>query len=135
MQRFGVNITRAQMANWLILLKLKIQPLLNLLKDEIIAYDIASMDATQLQVLKEPGRPPTRKSYAYCFRGGPSHKKVVIMEYNAENHKPYVADCYCNAHARRKFEPIAKAVQTEISQSRKSRCLSLSARTFYSAHR
>lgn len=140
-QRFGVNITRQQMANWLIILKPKLQPLLNLLKDEIINYDVASMDATGLQVLREPGRPPTRKSYAYCFRGGAPGKKVVILEYNAENHKHYVANWFtgfqgfihsdadpffnllasqseanlslCNTHARRKFEPIAKAVKTD----------------------
>lgn len=140
-QRFGVNITRQQMANWLILLKPKLQPLLNLLKDEIIDYDIASMDATQLQVLREPGRPPTTKSYVYCFRGGLPSKKVVLFEYNAQMHKPYVANwfagfqgfihsdadpffdllssqadidlSYCNAHARRKFEPIAKAVKSD----------------------
>lgn len=140
-QRFGVDISRQQMANWLILLKPKLQPLLNLLKDEIIDDDIASMDATQLQVLREPGRPPTTKSYAYCFRGGSPSKKVVLFEYNAESHKPFVANwfagfqgiihsdadpffnllssqadvdlSYCNAHARRKFEPIAKAVKSD----------------------
>ncbi len=140
-QRHGMEITRRSMSNWLVDLSPKYQPLLNLLKDEVIDYDIASMDATTLQVLNEPGRPATRKSYAYCFRGGPPDKKVVIYEYNAENHKSYLlnwfagfkgsihADAdpffddlaaqpdvdmsYCNAHSRRKFEPIAKAVKTD----------------------
>ncbi|PIZ03731.1 MAG: hypothetical protein COY58_07805 [Gammaproteobacteria bacterium CG_4_10_14_0_8_um_filter_38_16] len=141
-QRHGMDITRRCMANWLIDLTSKYQPLLNLLKDELIDYDISSLDATTLQVLREPGRPPTRKSYAYCFRGGPPDKKIVIYEYNAENHKPYLlnwfagfkgaihADAdpffndlaahpdiqmsYCNAHSRRKFEPIAKPMVLRI---------------------
>ena len=141
MQRHGMEISRRCMASWLIDLSPSYQPLLNLLKDEVIDYDISSMDATTLHVLREPGRPATKKSYAYCFRGGPPDKKVVIYEYNAENHKAYLlnwysgfkgtihADAdpffedlsshpdvnmsYCSAHARRKFEPIAKAVKTD----------------------
>ncbi len=140
-QRHGMDISRRCMANWLIDLAPKYQPLLNLLKDELIDYDIASMDATTLQVLREPGRQPTKKSYSYCFRGGSPDNKVVIYEYNAQNHKSYLlnwfagfkgsihADAdpffedlaahpdihmsYCNAHSRRKFEPIAKAVKTD----------------------
>lgn len=139
--RFNVDISRRQMSEWIIKLTPKIQPLLNLLKDTLIDHDIAAMDATSLQVLKEPGRPATRKSYAYCFRGGPPDKKVVMYEYNAYQHKvflknwlegfegtihsdadPFFDDLekqgkitlsYYNAHARRKFEPIAKAVQTQ----------------------
>jgi len=50
---------------------------------------LAKINATQLQVLREPDRPPTRKSYAYCFRGDAPEKKVVMLEYNAQNHKHY----------------------------------------------
>ncbi len=70
-QRYGVNISRRTMAQWLIDLAPKIQPVINLMKDQIMDYDIAAMDATSLQVLKEPGRLPTKKSYVYCFHGGP----------------------------------------------------------------
>ena len=34
----------------------ELQPIYNLLKDNVIEYDIASCDATTLQVLNEPGR-------------------------------------------------------------------------------
>ena len=139
--RYGFTLTRRTMAQWLIDLYPKLQPLLNLCKDSLIGHDVASLDATTLQVLREPGRPATRKSYAYCFLGGPPDKKVIIYEYNAESHKQYLLDwfagfkgiihsdadpffdelarhtdmelSYCNAHARRKFEPIAKAVKTD----------------------
>lgn len=66
-----------------------LQPMLNLFKDAFLSYDIGALDATTLQVLNEPGRPPTTKSYAYCFRGGPPDKKVVIYEYKAVNHKSF----------------------------------------------
>ena len=71
------------------------------------------------------------------MRGGPPGKEVVLYEYNATDHKRFVDEwfadfsgklhcdgdpffdlmferkdvqaSYCNIHARRKFEPVAKA--------------------------
>ncbi len=44
-----------------------LQPIYNLLKDELLDYEIASCDATKLQVLKEPGRRPQTKSLIHCM--------------------------------------------------------------------
>lgn len=135
------GISRSTMARWHIQLAEALQPLYNLMKDEIIDTDIASIDATTLQVLKEPGRAAETKSYVYCIRGGPPEKSVVLYAYNAEKHKIFVdewlegfqgsihmdADPFfelllkddhvyaanCNAHARRKFEAIAKQVKNK----------------------
>ena len=115
----------------------RLQPLINLMKDQLIEYDIAAIDATTLQVLNEPLRAPETKSFAYCIRGGPPGKEVTLYEYNAYSQKDYVTETllgfkgtvhcdaspvfndigsqgdvilsYCNAHARRKFEQIEKA--------------------------
>lgn len=136
-ERYGVDCSRQTMARWLVDLKVAMQPIYNLLKDQVIEYDIASCDATTLQVLNEPGRSAETKSYAYCMRGGPPEKSVVLYDYNAKLHKQFVKDWFegfqgylhvdgdnffdhigeianlvnCNAHARRKFEPIAKAAK------------------------
>lgn len=67
--RFSINVSRQNMSRWVVDAAKPLMPLLNGLKDSIINHDIASMDATTLQVLNEPGRNPTTKSYAYCFRG------------------------------------------------------------------
>ena len=136
-KRYQVELTRASMSNWLIAAgTAPIQPLLNLLKDTLLDHDVAYLDPTHFQVLKEPGRNATTKSYAYCFRGGPPGKEVTLFEYNATDHKRFVQDWFldfkgyvhgdadnffealvvssditmvnCNAHARRKHEPIAK---------------------------
>lgn len=134
-ERHGIDCSRQSMARWLIELKTPMQPLYNLLKDEIIDYDLSSCDATTLQVLKEPGRNPETKSYVYCMRGGPPDKFVILYDYNYELHKQFVQTWYegfsgylqvdgdnffdlvaektsivnCMAHARRKFEPIAQS--------------------------
>jgi transposase len=133
-QRYGIDCSRQTMARWLIDLMEPMQPIYNLLKDEVIAYDIASCDATTLQVLNEPGRPAETKSYVYCVLGGQPGQEVILYDYNDKLHKPFIKNWFegfngylhvdgdnffdlvgevanlvnCNAHARRKFEPIAK---------------------------
>lgn len=136
-QRYGIDCSRQTMARWMIELIAPLQPLYNLLKDEVIGYDIASCDATTLQVLNEPGRAPETKSYVYCIRGGPPDKPIVLYDYNDKLHKLFIKDWFegfngylhvdgdnffdligevanlvnCNAHARRKFEPIAQSAK------------------------
>ncbi len=138
-RQYAWRIPRQTMARWMIELSDKLQPLINLMKDEVLGYDIASCDATSLQVLKEPKRHPTKKSYAYCIRGGPPDKEVTLFEYNGYSQKDYVDELFdgykgfihtdadpvfnkvseqpgitlslCNAHARRKFEQIYKSTK------------------------
>ena len=104
--------------------------------DSLIHYDIASMDATTIEVLDEPGRAASTKSYMYCFRGGGEHDKVILYDYNDTAYQTFVANWFegfsgiihsdadsffnklyqqeavhsalCHAHARRKFAAIAK---------------------------
>ena len=137
--RYGINVSRQSMSRWVVDAAKPLMPLLNGLKDSIIDHDIASMDATTLQVLNEPGRNPTTKSYAYCFRGGGEKEEAIVYEYNEKEHKKFVKDWFdgfsgavhsdadsffgdlyaqtnvepllCNAHARRKFEAITKTTK------------------------
>ncbi len=136
-ERYGIDCSRQTMARWLIDLMFPLKPIYNLLKDYIIDYDVASCDATTLQVLNEPGRPAETKSYVYCVRGGPAGKSVILYDYNEKLHKQFVKDWFegfkgylhvdgdnffdlvgefanlvnCNAHARRKFEPVAQGAK------------------------
>ncbi len=136
-ERYGINCSRQTMARWVIDLMFPMQPLYNLMKDPVIDYDIASCDATTLQVLNEPERSAETKSYVYCVRGGPPDKSVVLYDYNNKLHKKFVKEWFegfngylhvdgdnffelvgefadlvnCNAHARRKFEPIAQGTK------------------------
>ena len=135
--RYDVDCSRQTMARWVIDLVPQLQPIYNLLKDEIIEYDVSSCDATTLQVLREPDRRAETKSYVYCIRGGPPDKGVILYDYNDKLHKQFVKDWFegysgflhvdgdnffelvgesedihlvnCNAHARRKYEPIAQS--------------------------
>ena len=137
----AMHISRETMARWMIQLIEPLQPVWNLMKDAIIDYDVAALDATTLQVLKEPGRPAEKKSYLYCFRGGQPGQEVVLYEYNHAHHRQFcdawfegfsgtihmdadpffetllndetVFASYCHAHARRKFEAVKKQAKKQ----------------------
>ena len=137
LRRIGVDLPRATLANWMIQAGSLIQPLINLLRDRLLAYDILQMDETPVQVLKEPDRAAQSKSYLWLQRGGPPDRPVVLLDYDpgrgAEVPKRLLADFKgylqtdgydgynavvaknkltpvgCMAHARRKFSDAVKA--------------------------
>ena len=137
LSRIGVDLPRATLANWMVQAGGLIQPLINLLRDRLLAYDILQMDETPVQVLQEPGKTAQSKSYLWLQRGGPPEQPVVLYDYDpgrgAEVPKRLLAgftgylqtdgyDGYnavvevnglahvgCMAHARRKFDEAVKA--------------------------
>ena len=80
--RIGVDLPRATLASWMIQAGILIQPLINLLRDRLLAYDVIQMDETPVQVLKEPGKTAPSKSYLWVQRGGPPHLPVVLFDYD-----------------------------------------------------
>ena len=70
-QRFNFKIGRNLMARWMISVADQLQPLINLMKEQIEAYDIAAIDATSFHILNEPGRHTQTKSYAYSTKSVP----------------------------------------------------------------
>ncbi len=86
-RKFAVDISRQTLARWFIQVAEVVQPLVNLIKDEILKYDAMWMDSTGFQVLKEPGRKAETESQAYCFMGGPPERRVVAYDYTPNQHK------------------------------------------------
>lgn len=135
--RLGIELSRTLMCRWAMQVASACQPLLNLLQDELLASDYLNIDETTVQVLKEPGRDPTTKSYMWVFRRGDPHKQVLLYQYHptrsGEVVRDFLADYQgyvqtdgyggydfldyrqgvhhigCLVHARRKFADIVKA--------------------------
>ncbi len=59
-----------------------IQPLINLLRDRLLAYDILQMDETTVQVLNEPGKTAQSPSYLWLQRGGPPEQPIFLYDYD-----------------------------------------------------
>lgn len=80
--RYGGEITRTTLANWIIRLSVTLQPLIHRLDEQLMRCDYLQIDETRLQVLKEPGMAPTGDKWIWVMRGGPPGKEVVLFNYD-----------------------------------------------------
>jgi transposase len=135
--RLGVEIARSSMCGWAVKAAEQCQPVMELLHQQLLSGPLVNIDETTIQVLKEPGRSNTSKSYMWVFKGGQPDKPVLIYQYHPtrsgqvpnsflKNYQGYIqTDGYngydalgrrssiyrvgCWAHARRKFMEVVKA--------------------------
>jgi transposase len=87
LKRYGGEVTRTSMANWIIRLALELQPLINLMRDQQLSYDYLQIDETRIKVLKEPGKSPSTHKWMWVSRGGPPDKPVVLFDYDPSRSK------------------------------------------------
>jgi len=81
--RYGGEITRTTMANWLIRLHVRLIPLLERLEAvQLGEADYLQGDETRMQVLKEPGMAATATKWIWLMRGGPPGRMVVLFNYD-----------------------------------------------------
>jgi transposase len=149
--RLGVELSRSTMVNWVVKAYRESVPLLNLLADDIRSGPLINVDETPLQVLKEPGRSNTTKSYMWVYRGGSRDRPVLLYQYHPtrsgdvareflEDYQGYVQSdafsgydrlsdngsiCHvgCWAHARRGFMDVTKAKKKDRSNRIKPKSL------------
>ncbi len=135
--RMGVDLSRATMSNWVVTVAQSCQPLLLLMEKEIRSGPLINADETPLQVLKEPGRLNTSKSYMWVYVGGDPDHPVRLYQYHPtrsgtvaleflKGYQGYLqSDAFsgydyldqqdnicllgCWAHVRRKFMDVLKA--------------------------
>jgi transposase len=135
--RYGIELSRSRMCHWAFHVSDQLERLLDMLWIELRSGAYMSLDETTVQVLNEPDRPASSKSYMWVIRGSPGGKDkgIVIFHYSPSrsgevarqligNHQGYVqTDGFsgydfldsrvdivhvgCWAHARRKFVEVA----------------------------
>jgi len=131
-KRLGVVLSRQNLSNWVIKGAGLLDPLLAVLKQELLTQPVLHADETTLEVLCEPGRPAQADSYMWVYRtSGDTSCPIVLYDYQEGRsgqfakdylagftgylhtdgwngyHKVESADvtlCGCWAHARRKFK-------------------------------
>ncbi len=82
LKRAGIDILRSTMSHWVIKCATLFEPLVKLMQDKIITYDVAYADESRLQVLIEKDRSPQSKSYIWVFGGGAPDKFNLVYRYN-----------------------------------------------------
>ena len=143
-ERQGLKLSRQTMANWLLNTSEKwLRPVYDTLREQLCREPVLHADETTLQVLKEPGRSSTSKSYMWLYRtSGCTKQAIVLYEYQptrkAEHAEYFLqgfsgwlhADGYqgyhklpgnirvvgCWAHARRKFDEALQTLPKEMQK-------------------
>jgi len=137
----GIDLVRNTMSLWVIRCGKLLEPLITLMQKIQMDYDIAYADETTIQVLKEPNKPPSSKSYMWLFVGGSTQQRSFIYQYqptraqavakeyfasftgwlHSDGYAAYTAlfntlpiqGVHCWAHARRKFADIIKTIKAK----------------------
>lgn len=148
LSRYGGDISRATLANYVMKSAQVLQPLVNLLREHQNAGHIIAMDETRIQVLKEPGKSATSDKQMWVSLGGPPNERSVLFHYDpsrsgevpitllegfkgylqTDGYAGYNAACKkyglttvgCMDHARRKFIE-AQAAQPKGTKAKVSK--------------
>lgn len=135
-QRLKIDLPRSSLCGWMLKVSEICEPLVKLLRKNIIYSDYTQADETTLQVLKEAGKSNQTKSYLWVYRGGALDRPSIVFEYQPtrggyhaqsflEGFRGYLqTDAYsgytwadkddavisvgCMAHGRRPFAEMAK---------------------------
>lgn len=134
--RMGIHLSRQTFANWMIIGTDRwLSVLYNRMHSLLLMLDVLMADETTLQVLHEPGRPATSKSYLWLYRTGKEGPPIILYDYQetraGENPKNFLdgfkgylqVDGYagyhkvpnvtlvgCWAHSRRLFTDALKSL-------------------------
>jgi len=134
--RFGVELSRQTMANWMVKgAELWLSPLYGRMHEHLLMQEILHADETTVQVLREPDRAPESTSYMWLYRTGREGPPMVLFDYQtsrASKHAvrflagfkgflhvdgyagyhaiPDVTLAGCWAHARRVYTDALKAL-------------------------
>lgn len=81
-KRFGINLSRQTLANWVIKASSSwLVPLYEAMHKELLIKEILHADETVLEVLCEPGREASTQSYMWLYRTGREDTPIVLYEY------------------------------------------------------
>lgn len=149
LKRYKADVSRTNMAHWIIRLEDAFKPLMNLMREVQNSSDYLQADETRIQVLKEDGKTAQSDSWMWVIRGGPPDKPSVLFTYDptragsvpdrllddfkgtlqCDGYSGYAAICLNNGllrigcwdHARRKFVEAVKAADTKKVSGKKAK--------------
>ncbi len=136
-RQMNLDLSRQTMSNWVIKTAiLYIRPVYDFLRHKLLSQNHLHADESGLQVLNEPGRAATQKSYMWLYSSGRGSPPVIVYNYQttrASKHPVRFLTGYsgllqidgyqgynklpasielvgCFAHARRKYTDILKSL-------------------------
>ncbi|MFT5571671.1 MAG: transposase [Cryomorphaceae bacterium] len=134
--RFGIEMNRTTLANWMVRCGELVQPLINRFEEHLLEAPFMHMGETPVQVFNEVGKSAQSKSYMWVRSAGPPNNRVILFNYDARRsgalpkklladyQSALIVDAYegyepvcreqglarlgCWVHARRKFIDVGK---------------------------
>ena len=82
--RDGIELSRQTMSGWGIHLRQTFEPLMLAIKRHLRRGKVVHIDETPLQVLNEPNRENSQKSYMWVYKGGPPNQPAVCFQYSPQ---------------------------------------------------
>lgn len=141
--RAGMAVPRSTLAQWVGICGVRLQPLVDALRDVVLSHRVLHADETPVQMLK-PGNKKTHRAYIWAYAPGVHEDlKAVIYDFaegrSGENARNFVGDWRgslvcddfsgyksmfadgvtevgCMAHARRKFFDLHVANKSQIAE-------------------
>jgi transposase len=134
--RLGIELSRQNLSNWTIKGANLLKPLVAEMKIALLSEELLHADETTLEVLNEPGREATAKSFMWLYRtSSDSSTPVILFDYTQGRNGSYakkflenwqgkylhcdgyagykkledITLCGCLVHAKRKFNEAYKA--------------------------
>jgi len=86
--RFGIEMNRTTLANWMIKCGELVQPLINRFEEQLLSQPYLHMDETPVQVLNEAGKTAKSKSYMWVRSAGPPEQRTMRVVV-AQCHESY----------------------------------------------
>jgi len=145
LNRFGIEMNRTTLANWMIKVGELVQPLINRFEEQLLSQPYIHMDETPVQVLNETGKTAESKSYMWVRSAGSPDRRITLFDYDPsrggavpkrllagyegalmlDGYEGYEPVCReqgltrlgCWVHARRKFVDVSKASKKKNSQA------------------
>ncbi len=133
--RLGINLSRQTLANWMIKSADIFKVLYDRMHQLLVQKNVLMADETTVQVLHEPGKAPTTKSYMWVYRTGYYDEPIILYDYqpsrSGKNPETFLSDFKgylhtdgyqgynnlegitrigCFAHARRNFTDALKSL-------------------------
>jgi len=113
--RFGIEMSRTTLANWMIKCGELLQPLINRFEEQLLSQPYLHMDETPVQVLNEAGKAAESKSYMWVRSAGLPNQR--LEGYEPVCREQALTRLGCWVHARRKFVDVSKASKKKNSQA------------------
>ena len=90
-KRYDIHLTKQDLSNWTLKGDTLLKPLFEELNQELLTNELLHADETTVEVLNDPGRKATSKSYEWLYRTTKNAERpVIIYDYQVGRSGEYV---------------------------------------------